>query len=130
MLATAVELIIDGVGEDVNGGRDVDDNMDGYGGQQRERGGHEQQTSDGVCRAPAANVKIVQGGGVEGNQGHGGTLHGEHFSGHGELACGERERVKQLSGQSDDQDVRVPRLGGDGDDGEPAHGEHKQPESQ
>ena len=51
MLATAVELIIDGVGEDDNGGRDVDDNMGGYGGQRRERGGHGQQTGDGVCRA-------------------------------------------------------------------------------
>ena len=125
-------ILIDGVGEDDNGGRDVDDNMGGYGGQRRERGGHGQQTGDGVCRAelegearrvnqrggqkaaasrqkelagirdPAVSVQFVQGGGVEGNQGHGGTLHGEQFSGHGELACGERERVKQLSGQSDD----------------------------
>ena len=38
----------------------------------------------------------------------------------------ERERIEQFSGQSDDQDVRVPRLGGDGDDGEPTHGEHEQ----
>ena len=44
-------ILIDGVGEDDNGGRDVDDNMGGYGGQRRERGGHGQQTGDGVCRA-------------------------------------------------------------------------------
>ena len=87
---------------------------------------HLRQKELAGIRNPAVNVQIVQGGGAEGNQGHGGTLHGEHFSGHGELACGERERIEQFSGQSDDQDVRVSRLGGDGDDGEPTHGEHEQ----
>ena len=72
------------------------------------------------------HVQIVQGGGVGGNQGHGDTLHGEHFSGHGEMACGGRERIERLFGQGDDQDARVQRLGCDGDGGEPAHGEHEQ----